>query len=191
MNKLTKDILAGKFEHTGKAGEIYVPGANIFIGGAFEHWVNDDLDGLEADGNLVVNEGLNYLLDVGLSNGTQKSNWYIGINKANYTFLATDTAANIATNSTEIIGADVDEVARPAWVEVGAVTESIGNTASPAVYTASGALTVYGAFLISTSAFGDGIASDRLVAAASFGTSRVLGATDVLNVTYTLNIADA
>ena len=191
MNELTRDILAGKFEKTEKSGEIYVPGANVFVGGAFENWVNDDLDGLAVDGNLVVNEGLDYLLDVALSNGAQKANWYIGINKSNYTYLATDTAANVSTNATEIVGSDVDEIARPAWTEVGVTSQSINNTASPAVYTAAGAVTAYGAFLVSASAFGNGIASDKLMAAAAFSTSRVLGAADVLNVTYTLNIADA
>jgi len=192
MNILTKEILAGKFEKTEKGGELYLPGAKVFVGGAFEHWVNDDIEGLRSDGNLVVNEGLDHLLDVALSSATQKTNWYVGINKANYTFLATDTAANVSTNSTEVTGTgDVSNTVRPAWTEAGVSSQSITNSASPAVYTSDSTFTVYGAFLVSVTAFGNGISTDRLLAASAFAASRSLIATDVLNVTYTLNIADA
>lgn len=191
MNSLAKDILAGKFEKTEKSGEIYVPGANVMIGGVFQHWINDDLGSLQADGNLVVNEGLDHLLDVTLSGDTQKANWYVGINKANYTFLATDTAADVSVSCTEVVGADVVEVARPSWVEAGVAGQSITNAASAASYTVNSGFTAYGAFLISAPAFGNNTGTDKLLAASSFGSSRVLIATDVLNVTYTLNVADA
>ena len=192
MHNLTKEILKGKFEKTDKEGEIYLPQAKVFVGGVFEHWVNDDLDGLQADGNLVVNEGLDHLLDVTLSGGTQKSNWYVGINKANYTFLATDTAQNVSTNSTEVTGSgDVSEIARPAWTEPGVVSQSITNAAAAAAYTATAGVTIYGAFLISSPTYGNNAASDKLLAASAFASPRALINTDVLNVTYTLNIADA
>ena len=192
MHSLTKEILAGKFEKTEKGGELYLPYSKVFVGGAFNHWINDDINDLQSDGNLVVNEGLDYLLDVALSSATQKTNWFVGINKANYTFLATDTAANVSTNSTEVTGTgDVSNTVRPAWTEVGVASQSITNSASPAVYTADSTFTAYGAFLISVTAFGNGTGTDRLLAAASFAASRSLISTDVLNVTYTINIADA
>ena len=192
MHSLTREILNRKFEKTEKAGELYLPGAKIFVGGAFEHWVNDDLDDLQSDGNIVVDEGLNHLLDVTLSSATQKTNWYIGINKANYTFVAGDTAANVSTNSTEVTGTgDVSNTVRPSWVEAGVSAKSITNSASPAVYTADSTFTAYGAFLVSVAAFGNGVGTDKLLAASPFTAARSLIATDVLNVTYTLNIADA
>jgi hypothetical protein len=173
MSNLTKEILQGKFEKTEKDGEIYLPQAKVFIGGAFEYWLNDEEH--YADGNIVVNEGLDHLLDVTLSNGTQKANWFVSIFKANYTPVSTDTAQNISTNSTEVVGSgDVAETARQAWVEP-----------------ATGTLTAYGAFLISTSAYGNGISSDKLLAASAFSAPRSMIATDILNVTYTLNVADA
>jgi hypothetical protein len=190
MSNLTKEILQGKFEKTEKDGEIYLPQAKVFIGGAFEYWLNDEEH--YADGNIVVNEGLDHLLDVTLSNGTQKANWFVSIFKANYTPVSTDTAQNISTNSTEVVGSgDVAETARQAWVEPGVSSQSLTNTASPAVFTATGTLTAYGAFLISTSAYGNGISSDKLLAASAFSAPRSMIATDILNVTYTLNVADA
>lgn len=191
MKNLLKEIRNRKFERT-EDGGLFLPKANVFVGGAFQHWVNDDIDDMQTDFNLVVNEGLDHLLDVTLSSATQKTSWYIGINKANYTFLATDTAQNISTNSTEVVGTtDVDETVRQAWTEAGVSSQAITNSASPASYTAATSVTIYGAFLVSFSTIGNGSSSDKLMAASSFSSSRSLLATDVLNVTYTLNVADA
>jgi hypothetical protein len=52
--------------------------------------------------NLVVNQGLNYLLGSALAGGSQITTWYIGLFSGNYTVLSTDTASSIASNSTEV-----------------------------------------------------------------------------------------
>ena len=53
------------------------------------------------DKNVVVNQGLNDWLSVYLAAGSQKTTWYLGLFSGNYTPLSTDTAANIASNSSE------------------------------------------------------------------------------------------
>lgn len=191
MKNLLKEIRNRKFERT-EDGGLFLPKANVFVGGAFQHWVNDDIEDKQTDFNIVVNEGLDHLLDVALSGATQKTNWYIGINKANYTFLATDTAQNVSTNSTEVVATtDVNETIRESWTEAGVSSQSITNSASPASYTAATSVTIYGAFLVSFSTIGNGVSTDKLMAASAFSSSRSLLATDVLNITYTLNVADA
>lgn len=191
MKLFKKEFFNKKYEKT-EDGEIFLPKSNVFIGGIFNHWVNNDLDDIQSDKNMVVNEGLDHLLDVTLSGGSAKPTWYIGINKNNYTFLNTDTAQNISTNSSEVVsGTDVTQTVRQVWNEAGVTSQSITNSANPASYTANATVTIYGAFLISFSTMTNGTSSDKLMAASAFTSSRALVANDVLNITYELNISDA
>ncbi len=190
MNEhLAKEILKGKFEKTDR-GELYLPGSHVFIGGVFGHWLNDDVEGIQYDGNIVVDEGLDHILDVALSNGTQNSNWYVGIFKNNHTPVAGDVAASFAGAGVagEII-TEVDESARQAYTDAGVSSQQITNTASPATFTANQSVAAYGAFLISDNTMGG--LSGVLCAASKFTAVRNLVDTDVLNVTYQLTIADA
>ncbi len=67
--------------------------------------------------NLVVTEGLNYLIGTALDGATtQITSWYVGLFSGAYTPVATDTAANIASNATEF--SDFDETERQAWTPV-------------------------------------------------------------------------
>lgn len=194
MNEnLKKEILARKFEKTDD-GQLYMPGAKVFVGGVFANWVNDDIEDKQYSGNIVVNEGLDYFLNTGIANQTQEANWYIGVFQNNYTPQATDTGADFAggAKGNEAGATEFDEANRPAYTLPGATsTQSLTNTASPATFTVSAAQTptIYGAFLISTNIFGD--TTGTLCAASQFAASRALIASDVLNVTYELQIADA
>ena len=186
---IAKEILKGKFEKT-EGGDLYLPGSKVYVGGVFEHWVNDDMSTLQADGNIVVDQGLNHILDSTLSGAAQLSSWYIGIYKNNYTVLSTDSASNIASAASEVVATtDVAETVREIWTDAGASGKAITNSASPASYTANASISVYGAFLISNNTIGG--ATGTLMAGAKFTAVRNLAATDVLNVTYTFNIADA
>lgn len=173
-------------------GTLYLPKAKVLIGGTFNHWLNDDLSTLQHDPNIVVDEGLNHTLDVTLSAATQLTTWYVGIYKNNYTPVAGDTASTFAGAgvANEVTATtDVDETVRETWVEAGVTAKSITNSASPASYTAAGALAINGAFLISNNTIGG--TTGTLFAASKFAATRNLIATDVLNITYTINIADA
>jgi len=191
MKNLHKELKNGKYEFNDDGG-LYLPKSNVNIGGTFNHWLNDDLSTMEHDPNIVVNQGLDYLLDAAMANGTVKPNWYVGIFKGNYTPTATTTAQDINTAATEVVATtDVVQTVRPAWTNAAVSGQSITNSANAAAYEANATITVYGAFLVSSSAMANGISTDRLLAASRFGAPRELIATDALNVTYTLNIADA
>lgn len=187
MNKnLIKDIHKGKYEKT-ESG-LYIPGANVKIGGHFITTVNGTDE--QIDKNIVVNEGLNYLLGAAVANRTVETSWYIGLFSGNYTPQDTDTAANISANSTEI-QSEVTETTRQAYTLPGAdpTGESITNSASPAVFNANTTVNAYGAFLVSVNTMGG--TTGKLLAASKFSAVRALVNTDVLNVTYQLDIADA
>ena len=155
-----------------------------------EHIRNGEVIHTQEVDNIVVDEGLNHMLDVALSNGSQNSTWYLGIYKNNYTPVAGNTASTFAgAGVANEISSEVDETTRPIWTEAGASAKSITNSASPAVFTANTTVAAYGAFLISNATMGG--TTGVLMSAAKFAAVRNLVDTDVLNVTYTLTIADA
>lgn len=172
--------------------EAYENGSSVKAGGYFtaEHIRNGEVIHREDSPNIVVDEGLTYILDTALSGGTQKTSWYIGIFKNNYTPIAANVAATFAGSGVaNEISTEVDETARPAWTEAGVSAKSITNSASPAAFTANQSVSVYGAFLISDNTMGG--TTGTLCAASKFASVRNLLDTDVLNITYTLSIADA
>ena len=137
--------------------------------------------------NLVVNEGLNDLLQTYLGGGTQITTWYLGLFEANYTPVSTDTAATIASNSTETsaYSAGVRQTFSPA----AASSQSITNSASRATFTFNATKTIYGAFLVSSSVISG--TSGKLFSAAQFGTSKSVTSGDQLLLTYTFTAASA
>lgn len=165
---------------------------NFKVGGVFgiQHIRNGEVIHEEAVPNIVVNEGLDYILDAALSGGAQTVAFYIGIFENNYTPQATNVMATFAGAGVagEITTA-IDEGSRPAWTEAGVTSRTITNSASPASFTANATVSSYGAFLSTNNTLGG--TSGILIAASRFSAVRNLVATDVLNVTYTLTIADA
>jgi hypothetical protein len=83
--------------------------------------------------NIVVNAGLNHILDVVLSGGTQITTWYLGLLSATPTVAAGDTMASHG-GWTEITA--YDEAVRQTFVEAGASGQCLSNSASPAAFTA-------------------------------------------------------
>lgn len=135
--------------------------------------------------NIVVDEGINYILDAALSGATQVTTFYIGLFQNNYTPLSTDVAATFpgAGVGNEITTA-YTEATRPVWTEAGVSAKTITNTASPAVFTFNTGATAYGAFLVTTNTKGG--TTGKLIAASKFSSSRAMLNTDALHVTYTL-----
>lgn len=162
---------------------------NAEVGGIFtiEHVRDGKVIDTWVEKNIVVNEGLNDLLQVHLGGGTQKPTWYVGLFEGNYTPVATDTASNIATNSTESTA--YDETTRPEWVEAAASSQQITNSANKATFTINASKTIYGAFLISDDTKGGSLGV--LFAASKFSVSRAVVAGDQLLITYTVQAASA
>lgn len=166
--------------------------ANRFsVGGVFTvtHLRNGEVIDTIHSPNIVVNEGLDYILDAALSNATQETAFYIGIYKNNYTPQATNSMATFAgAGVAGEANSEIDESARQAWTEAGVSSRTITNSASPAEFTANTSVSIYGAFLATDNTLGG--TSGTLIAASKFGAVRNLEDDDVLSVTYTLSIAD-
>lgn len=170
-------------------GGVYMPDTSLKVGGYFTGQLireGEVIDEWE-DHNLVVNEGLNKLLDVMFAGDTQIGTWYIGLFEGNYTPVATVTAATITSASTECTA--YDESARVAFNEAAASSQSITNSANKATFTFNASKTIYGAFLVSASA--KSATSGVLFSAARFGSSKSVVSSDQLDLTYTFSAASA
>jgi hypothetical protein len=133
--------------------------------------------------NLIVDEGLNHILDVQFHGATQIATWYIGLFEANYTPVAGVTAATITSASTECTA--YDESTRVEYNEAAPASKSITNSANKATFTFNATKTIYGAFLVSASA--KSATTGKLFSAAQFGSSKAVVDNDQLLVTYTIN----
>jgi hypothetical protein len=161
-----------------------IPDGLLVLGGHFhvEHYRDGVLlDEFDSD-NLVTNEGINHVLNV-LANGATQLSWYAAIFEGNYQPLATDTAATIVANSTESTA--YDESTRQVWNPADSSAKSLTNAAARATFTINATKTIYGAFIISSSAKSS--ATGTLLAAAKFSTPRSVQDDDQLFITYILN----
>lgn len=137
--------------------------------------------------NLVVNQGLNYLLGAALGGQSVITSWYIGLFSGNYTVLASDTASSIAGNATEVTAYTAG--ARQAWTSAAPSGQSITNSASQASFTFNAPVTVYGGFLVSSATISG--TSGTLFSGAQFGSAKSVVSGDQLLLTYTYSAASA
>lgn len=101
--------------------------------------------------NLAVNEGLDHLLDVGLSGGSQDTTWFVGLLSSSPSPAASWTATEIASNDFVAY----DEANLQAFTDGGVSGQSLDNSASPATFTVNADSSVIGgAYLIGTNAKG-------------------------------------
>ncbi len=158
------------------------------------HWViehrdkHGNLKERDEYDNLVTNAGLNDLLDVYLSGGTQTTTWYVGLTDGTPTVAAGDTMSSHA-GWTEVTA--YDEAVRQTWTDGGVSSQSVDNSGSPSVFTIStNSTTVGGAFLTSVSTKGG--TTGVLYAAGAFGAGdKSLDDNDTLSVTATFTAAAA
>jgi hypothetical protein len=135
--------------------------------------------------NIVVNQGLDDILDVMLSAGTQDTTWFLGLTANTPTFAAADTLASHA-GWTEFT--DYDEINRVAFVDGGVSGQSVDNAASPAEFTSSSdANSVGGSFLAGVNTGTAG----RIYAGAAFGSNKAIDTGETVTVTATFTAANA
>lgn len=136
--------------------------------------------------NLVVNSGLDHLLDVAFSAGSQITSWYIGLINGSPTIAAGDT---MASHGGWTENQNYDEATRQAWTDGGVSGQSVDSSGSPAVFTIStDSQTIAGAFLTSDNTKGG--TSGTLYAAGEFANPKSLDDGDTLTVTATFTQAD-
>jgi hypothetical protein len=131
--------------------------------------------------NIVVNEGLDQLLDSTLAGTAADTTWFVGL-KGTGTPAAADTMASHATWSelTPYSGS------RPAWTAGSVASQSVDNSAAAASFSITSGTTVYGAFLTGDASGTAGV----LYAAGDFSSSRAVVNGDTLEVTATFTTAD-
>lgn len=135
--------------------------------------------------NLVVNEGLNHILDVTYHGSAQVGTWYVGL-KNTGAVAATDTMASHAGWTENV---NYSEATRPEYVEAAASGQQISNAANKAVFSINAdAQTIAGAFLTSDTTKGGSVGI--LNCAADFASPKSADTGDSLEVTYTISAAD-
>lgn len=164
-------------------GRLMLTKDRAIIGGVFVHSLNGGPDAF--DPNTVVTEGRNHVLDVVLRAQPQNANWYMSLFTGNVTPQATWTAANYASNATELTA--YTESTRPAYtLNNPAASGTINNYADKAGFTINGSATIYGGALLSSNVKSG--TAGKLLAAARFNASRAVEEEDVLQVGYQITL---
>lgn len=135
--------------------------------------------------NLVVDVGLNDSLDKHLKGSVYTAAWYVGVVGSSPTFAAGDTMNGAHAGWTE--QTTYDEATRPVLTLGTVASKSVDNSASKAVFTISGTVTLGGAFIVTTN--NKGGTTGILYGGGAFSQNRALVDNDVLNVTITCTAA--
>jgi hypothetical protein len=157
----------------------------IRVGGVFEvvcRGADGAVKWIEEAKNLVVNTGLNLLLDNLLHNTSQVATWWVGL-KNSGTPVSIDTLASHGswTENSNYTGN------RKEYEEAAASGKSITNSANKASFSINAdSQTIAGAFLSSVSVGTSG----TLLCAADFTSAKSADNGDTLEVTYTISAAD-
>jgi hypothetical protein len=142
----------------------------------------------QVEPNIVVTEGLNYLLASALDGAAQKLTFYVALFGGNVTPQATWTGANWVANATEFT--NYTESGRQLWQKGDVAAGALGNSATPAVFTVgTGGGVVRGAALVEAAAKSS--TTGVLIAAARFASDKTLDETEELRVRYTISLTAA
>lgn len=133
---------------------------------------------------MITTEGLNYLLNTGVKQGSPVPTFYVAPYKANYTPVVGDTAAifpSLAQESTAYSGTN------RAPVIFGTVSDGqVDNASAVAELTFTQDETIYGAFVISTGA--KGAAAGILLATQKFASPRAIAAGTKVQLVVNLDL---
>lgn len=185
LKELSRFFRNHKWEQD-EEGSLFI--AHAKISGTYETWAPDGLGWVKTP-NLLTTEGCNYLLSAGIANGTRYTTFYVAPFSGNVTIADTWTAANFASNGTELT-TQYSETTRPEYIESVPSSKSLNNTSNPAVITAAvDSVTVWGAGVLSSSTKGG--TSGVLLSVVKYTAARTLPSTsDTLGIKYTLTLAN-
>ena len=170
---------------------VYIPAVRAMGQGVYIDCIN----GVEVGQtpNLIVDQGFVDILNTVFSSTSKKAGFFVALFSGAVTPAANWTAANFASNATEITSTTegYTQANRPAWGVVSATTPQIDNYATKAQFTIATATTlnVNGAAVLSDQNRG-GIAG-VLYSAARYANTRVLQAGDNYEVGYRLSFSAA
>lgn len=163
------------------------------IGGVFtyEHIRDGKVIDVWEEPNLVVDEGLNHIVNVVFGAVAKLGQSYVGIYANNYTPSAANVAATFpGAGVAGEVTAEISNTTRPAWAGYTApatTTKSLSNSTAPAIFSFTSGASVNGAFLTSSSTKGG--TTGTLFAASKFPATRTMLTGDVLSVIYTISVA--
>jgi hypothetical protein len=182
LKSIKESLRAARYEETTEG--IYFPKDNALAQGVFSVSKRGE-DGTHYSENLVVNEGLDYILKAAVGETAGNANWYIALFSGDVTVSATWTAATFTATATE--WTSYDEAARVVWTKslvVSAGSDSFSNKAS---FTSSAdTQTVRGAAMLSASA--KSATSGTLLASSRFTSDKTLDTGEILDVGYGLQL---
>lgn len=183
MDKQIEDVLrAGKFQRNGD-GSIFIPRERMLVQGVFSAAKRGESE--EWAPNLVVNEGLDYILKSAVGETAGIANWYLAPFSGDVTVLATWTAASFTSSATE--WTDYDEAARQGWGKAAVASQGTDSFANKASFTSSSdGQTVRGVALVSAS--GKSATSGTLMAAARLSSDKGLDTGEILDIGYGLQL---
>ena len=140
--------------------------------------------------NLCVNEGIDYVMRsslLGSGTETQIGTWYVGLLSSTPTVAAADTMASHG-GWTEV-HTQYSQANRVTWTGADTGVGTCSNTASVAVFSITGSVTVGGCFLTSNNTKNG--STGKLFSGVAFsGGNRAVVNTDSLEVTYNFSTAD-
>lgn len=140
--------------------------------------------------NLVTNEGIDYVMRSSLLGSgveTQIGTWYVGLVSSTPTIAAADTMSSHA-GWTEV-HTQYSQSNRVTWTGADTGVGTASNSASVAVFSITGSVTVGGCFLTSNNTK-NGTTGKLFSAVAFSGGNRAVVNTDSLEVTYNFSTAD-
>jgi len=183
MKKTIADALrAGRYEKTPEG--VYFPTENTIAQGVFAVSKRGEAD--EFSLNLVVNEGLDYMLKAAVGETAGIANWYIALFTGDVTVIATWTAASFTAASTEWTA--YDEAARVAWTKSLVASQGTDSFSNKASFTSSSdGQIVRGAAMLSASAKSS--VSGTLLASSRFSSDKTLDTGEILDVGYGLQLS--
>lgn len=178
---VARNVLDGHFEATERG--LFVPASRVMISGIFVYSKRGEED--EYTANLVVTEGLNYLVGVALKATTPITTWYIAPFTGDVTVQATWTASNFTANSSETTA--YASATRPTWVG-GSVTAGAVNSfvTKAEIKSTTNGLVIRGAAMISNSQKSD--TTGTLLGASKFSSAKTLDIDEILDIGYGLQI---
>ena len=173
-------LQANEYEITDDGG-VLIQKMGLNFSGVFQTQVNDGPWSM--DPNIVVNQGIMYLLTTGLAQGAAGAAFYVAPFSGAITPAATLTGATFTATATEYTA--YAETARVLWAKDAAASNAIGNLTTAALFTINGAGgTIRGAGLLSTAAKND--VTGNLIAAARFSVDKIMAAAEELRIKYSL-----
>lgn len=178
--KLARAIADGRFEET-ELG-LFVPSERSMVRGMFCYGKRGEE--LEYSDNLVVTEGLNYIVGVALKAVSRIDSWFIAPFSGAVTVNANWTAAIFTAQSTEITGYAAS--ARPAWTGGTVTAGAVNSFAAKAEIKATSTITVRGAGMLSVPT--KSATTGTLLGASRFTSDKVLDLDEILDIGYGLTI---